>query len=160
MFYLVKWKSSNGNPCFDILLYIDVHFLVNSSVSHTLRKNVQIWSFFWSTFSQIRTEYGELRTVSSCYKKVYWNQFMLGAVSEYCRKLNKNNFMNALVNLSNMFNVYSFFKSMPNQALREKYPNTELFLVRIFLYSNWTWRFPTARKNFVFGHFSRSDGGP
>ena len=123
-------------------------------------KSVQIRSFFWSAFSRIRTEYGERRTVSSCYKNIYWNQFMLGAVSESCRKLNKNNFMNVLGNLSDVFNVYSFFKSMPNHTLREKYPNTEFLLVRIFLYSDWTWRFPTARKSFVFGHFSRSDGGP
>ena len=49
--------------------------------------------------------------------------------------------------------------------LREKCPNTELFLVRIFLYSDWILRIslfqsecgkiPT-RNNSLFGHFSRS----
>ena len=34
-------------------------------------------------------------------------------------------------------------------AMREKCPDMELFLVRIFLYSNWN--------NTVFGHFSRSE---
>ena len=31
------------------------------------------------------------------------------------------------------------------QALRKKCPNTELFLVRIFMYSDWIWRL--ARKS-------------
>ena len=37
-------------------------------------------------------------------------------------------------------------------ALREKCPNTELFLVCIFQYSDWI----RTRNNSVFGHFSRS----
>ena len=50
--------------------------------------------------------------------------------------------------------------------LREMCPNTELFLVRIFLYSDWIWRFTRiqseyrkiqTRTNAVFGHISRSD---
>ena len=27
-------------------------------------KSIQIWSFFWSIFSRIRTEYGEIRSIS------------------------------------------------------------------------------------------------
>ena len=49
-------------------------------------------------------------------------------------------------------------------TLREKCPNTEFFLVRIFLYSDWirikssylVFRKIRTRKNYVFGHFSRS----
>ena len=52
-------------------------------------------------------------------------------------------------------------------TLREKCPNTELFLVRIYLYSDWIWRFTPlriqqeykkirTRNNSVFGHFSHS----
>ena len=49
-------------------------------------------------------------------------------------------------------------------ALREKCPNTELFLVRIFLYSDWIRsiqskcriRIIRTRNKSVFGHFSRS----
>ena len=53
-------------------------------------------------------------------------------------------------------------------SLREKCPNTELFLVRIFLYMDWIRRFMVnlriqskyrkiwTRNNSVFGHFSRS----
>ena len=37
-------------------------------------------------------------------------------------------------------------------SLREKCPNTELFLVRIFSYSDWI----RIRNNSVFGHISRS----
>ena len=37
-------------------------------------------------------------------------------------------------------------------SLREKCPNTEVLLVRIFLYSDWI----RTRKYSVFGHFSRS----
>ena len=39
-------------------------------------------------------------------------------------------------------------------SLREKCPNTEFFLVRIFLYSDWLQEI-RANKKFVFGHFSR-----
>ena len=45
-------------------------------------------------------------------------------------------------------------------SLREKCPNTEYFLVRIFPYSDWIQsecRKIRTRKNSVFGHFSRSD---
>ena len=54
-------------------------------------------------------------------------------------------------------------------SLCEECQNTELFLVRIFLYSDWTQRDTsispylirikenTAKNNSVFGHFSRSD---
>ena len=46
-------------------------------------------------------------------------------------------------------------------SLREKCQNTELFLVRIFLYSEWVQRFSPhrkirTRKNSVFDHFSGS----
>ena len=42
--------------------------------------------------------------------------------------------------------------------LREKRPNTQLFLVRIFLYSDWIRRYRKirTRKNSVFGHISRN----
>ena len=56
-----------------------------------------------------------------------------------------------------------------NITLCEKHPNTELFLVRIFLYSDWIRRFTSkspfiqfeyrkiwTRNNSAFGHFSRS----
>ena len=39
------------------------------------------------------------------------------------------------------------------ETLREKCPNTELFLVRIFLYSDWI----RTKNNSVFEHFSRSE---
>ena len=63
--------------------------------------------------------------------------------------------------------VNSFMKEVPiGTSLRGKCPNTEFFLVRIFLYSDWIrrenlriqaeyWKIRT-RKNSVFGHFSRS----
>ena len=41
-----------------------------------------------------------------------------------------------------------------NQSLREKCPNTELFLVLIFLYST-EYRKIRTRNNSVFGRFSR-----
>ena len=42
-------------------------------------------------------------------------------------------------------------------SLREECPNTEFFLVRIFLYSVRIQKKTRTRKNSVFGHFSRSD---
>ena len=47
-----------------------------------------------------------------------------------------------------------YVESNLSNALPEKSPNTEFFLVRIFLYLDWIW----TRKNSVFGYFSRSDG--
>ena len=54
------------------------------------------------------------------------------------------------------FTQYIF--KMQNLSLREKCLDTELFLVRIFLYSDWIWRFTQIRSYFwsVFGHISRS----
>ena len=53
--------------------------------------------------------------------------------------------------------------SSVSTTLREKCPDTEFFLVRIFLYSDWIrgftqfeYRKVRTRKNSVFGHFSRS----
>ena len=60
-----------------------------------------------------------------------------------------------------------FLKVSPNsqETLREKCPNTELFLVRIFLYSDYEvnlriqseYREIRTRNNSVFGQFSRSE---
>ena len=66
--------------------------------------------------------------------------FVLRDVIYYHRKKNLN---------------YSF-KYLWLQPLCEKCPNTELFLVRIFLYSDWI-RENKDQKNSVFGHFSHSD---
>ena len=47
------------------------------------------------------------------------------------------------------------FHNICSLSRREKYPNTEVFMVRIFLYSDWIQK-NTARNNSVFGLFSRS----
>ena len=65
--------------------------------------------------------------------------------------------------------LLKYAKQKEKQKLREKCPNTEFFLVRIFPYSDWIRKdapylsvfSPNARKygpkkNFVFGHFSDS----
>ena len=44
-----------------------------------------------------------------------------------------------------------------SHTLREKCPNTEYFLVRIFLYSGWIQESTDQKKNSVFVHFSCSD---
>ena len=51
------------------------------------------------------------------------------------------------------YNKYTLWES---DTLREKCPNTEFSLVRIFLYSDWIQK-KTDQKNCVFGHFSHSD---
>ena len=43
---------------------------------------------------------------------------------------------------------------VPKEAVREKFPNTEFFLVRIFLYFDWI----RTRRNSVFGFFLRIEG--
>ena len=62
----------------------------------------------------------------------------------------KNNSEGILLNIAGHF----CFKIMNlgRLSLREKFPNTELFLVHIFPYSDWI----RTRNNSVFGNFSRS----
>ena len=48
---------------------------------------------------------------------------------------------------------YHTLTFLVKQSLRKMCPNTELFLVRIFLYSDWI----RTRNNSVFGHYSRSE---
>ena len=80
------------------------------------------------------------------------------------RALNDNmlseNLYYFLINLKNFLWISRTFIS-----LREKCPNTEFFVVRIFPHSDWVRRdteYPSkcgeirTRKNSVFGHFSRS----
>ena len=51
------------------------------------------------------------------------------------------------------FDIYLFkSKTTKKKSLREKYPNTEFFLVRIFSYPDWI----RTKKNSIFRHFSRS----
>ena len=71
---------------------------------------------------------------------------------------------NCYLDLINNINYYVVCCSC-TCSLRQKCPNAELFLVRIFLYSDWIRRFTPnsvrirkirTRNNSVFGHFSRS----
>ena len=57
------------------------------------------------------------------------------------------------VNLVTIWNSFIFhaWRKTSKLSLREKCPNTEFFLVRIFPYSDWI----RIRKNSVFGYFSR-----
>ena len=61
-----------------------------------------------------------------------------------------------LLKLSNQFTLYFpwKWKGLLSDALHEKCPNTELFLVCIFLHSDWI----RTRNKSVFGHLSRWDG--
>ena len=53
--------------------------------------------------------------------------------------------------------IFVFLSLISNQnTLREKFPNRELFLVRIFLYSVQNRKMWT-RNNSLFGHFSLSE---
>ena len=95
-------------------------------------------------------------------------------VPETCEKSPLKHFLENLVLLSFVIYLQSLVQEclrkhtfISNIALREKYPNTELFLVRIFLYSDWVRRFLRiqseyrkiwTRNNSVFGHFPNSVG--
>ena len=69
------------------------------------------------------------------------------------------------LNASTLRPTSDSFNHLTDFTLRKKCPNTELFLVRIFLYSDWIRRFTSeyrkirTRSNSVFGHFSRSVNG-
>ena len=66
-------------------------------------KSVQIWSFFWSVFSCIWTEYGQLLCTSPCWVKIQentdqeklliWTPFMQWHVFEHFR--NQSTFSNS-----------------------------------------------------------------
>ena len=51
-----------------------------------------------------------------------------------------------------LFSLYTSLRKELSTSLREKCPNTEYFLFRFLLYSDWI----RTRKNSVLGHFSRS----
>ena len=55
------WEHLFLHWCVTILLYTEIHFSVNKK--HCV-KSVQIRSFFWSVVFRIRTEYGEIRSIS------------------------------------------------------------------------------------------------
>ena len=48
------------------MLEVTIGYSVFASVSYffTLREKCPYWEFFWSVFCHIRTEYGEIRTIS------------------------------------------------------------------------------------------------
>ena len=67
-------------------------------------------------------------------------------------ELLKRNLMSQVAELFHANGDYNFSKNHQDKvslwpALREKCPNTELFLVRNFLYSNWIQRFTEIQKN-------------
>ena len=57
--------------------------------------------------------------------KIYWNNWKCNSASHNNRQ--KTDFNKHTDNL----------RRMPNISLHEKYPNTEFFLIRIFLHSDW-----------------------
>ena len=81
----------------------------------------------------------------------------------YKKNLCPENLFSLILSLSWTKNVYKYILKFKQnitytkfQYLREKCPNTEFFLVRIFLYSVRIQE-NTDKKNSVFGHFSRSE---
>ena len=63
-----------------------------------------------------------------------------------------------VLQISSIFTISSFlsYHIFYKISLREKCPDTELFLDRIFKHSDWMWRFTELTINSVFGHFLRS----
>ena len=58
-----------------------ISFVLSHVTSHCV-KSVQIWSYFWSIFSCIQTEYGEIRSIQSEYWKIrIWNNSVFGHIS-------------------------------------------------------------------------------
>ena len=69
-----------------------------------------------------------------------------------CFAVNFVSFLSRWVCLYNCVRKVPIRRSFVKGPLRKKCPNTEFFLVRIFLYLDWI----QTRKNFVFERFSRS----
>ena len=124
----------------------------------------------WHLFSLHKLWSFPLRISSVTFGHIYWkNQpHFLCCELNIQFKLSKLNFR------LTFFNQFChLFLPVPSTklyiTLHEKCPNTEFFLVRIFLYSDWIRRFSPyllciyseyrkirTRKNWVFGHSSRS----
>ena len=92
-------------------------------------KRFQIRSFFLFVFSRIRTEYGKKQTRK---KLRIWTLFTRPNVLLQTLKqtFGKKTHINS--GPSNMLLVWSIYST---RSLREKCPNTEFFLIHIFLYS-------------------------
>ena len=58
-----QFRSSPSSRLTSVSLSFSDSLSLSSSPSHYV-KNVQIWSFFWSVFSHIQTEYGEILRLS------------------------------------------------------------------------------------------------
>ena len=68
-----KHSKINHFNCFQLLRSDNKLYLSQTFIMKSIRrldkkfcvKSAEIWSFFWSMFSRIRTEYGDLRSKSS-----------------------------------------------------------------------------------------------
>ena len=98
------------------------------SMAYNDVKSVQIRSYFWSLFSCIRTEYGDLRVQIRSY---FWSVFSR-IRNEYGEK-------NVQIR-SYFWSVFSLFRTEYGEILRTEYGKIR------------------TRKSSIFGHFLRSGG--
>ena len=109
------------------------------------------------TIYLIRSNRWQSKTLKQIFKKLTWNQ-VHQIWSWYLVFVNPGSIGGHRKN-ADEFRSFKY-------ALREKWPNTELFLVRIFPHSDWIRRIRRhpkcgkilTRNNSMFEHFSRSDG--
>ena len=89
-------------------------------------KSVQIRIFFWSVFSHIRTKWGEIRSISSYLVRIDKIRTRKSSVFGHFSRSDWH---------SPQWSSGTYWGLC--QSLREKCANTEFFLVRIFLHSDW-----------------------
>ena len=126
-------------------------------------KSVQLRSFFWFVFSCSRTEYRKIWTR----KTLYLDTFQAVALKTFKKRplrllnvlctIQEGWYLSVNTDVTNLKYIGNFPKYSHQNYLwpkfacqyegihtqREKCPNTEFFLVRIFLYSDWIRRFNT-----------------
>ena len=113
-------------------------------------KSIQIRSFFWSVFFRIWTEYGDLYRKSPYSVQIRentdWKKLRIWTFFAQCvvikrRIKNPVKYLELFAKIINSFRSLTIITKSLSLALREKCPNTEFFLVRIFLYLDWIRRF-------------------
>ena len=80
-------KTYDGkNMTYQVIFFLNTSN--NLNIDHCV-KSVKIWSFFWSLFSRIRTEYGEISRIQF-YVEFNYSADLIISISKRTEKLTRN----------------------------------------------------------------------
>ena len=107
----------------------------------SLRKKCPYSELLWSVFTRIRTEYRETRSISPYSVRMWENTDQNNSEYGHFSRSDLHSVLLSPVSfpLENTYGKYviydEIYQDSQNTSLHERCPNTEFFLVHIFLYS-------------------------